>query len=199
MATAHSPIGLRPEAHGIRITGPRFEGFAENDLAHEDDAGGTESWLGQGLRTALFNYCEGRGLTADLQSWFDQPIPRVRVRRDWAKRIVASRCEKDDPAAERQFVWIGGTPVVEGLKKVGTRVILPNRTTDTEVRLSQDQASWLMDLIRAATPMSDKKGNGYPSLQQVREQYPFGRMSGFDQFVSSGTWCKVRNAGLLLV
>src|SRR6185295_11773376 len=35
VATAHSPIGLQPEAHGIRVTGPRFEGFAENDLVHE--------------------------------------------------------------------------------------------------------------------------------------------------------------------
>ncbi len=35
-ATAHNPIGLAPEIHGIRITGPIFGGFAENDLTHVD-------------------------------------------------------------------------------------------------------------------------------------------------------------------
>ena len=36
VATAHSPVGLDPAAHGVLIAGPRFGGFAENDLKHHD-------------------------------------------------------------------------------------------------------------------------------------------------------------------
>jgi tRNA A37 methylthiotransferase MiaB len=38
-ATAHSPIGLDPKSNGIRILGPVFDGFADNDLIHHDGKG----------------------------------------------------------------------------------------------------------------------------------------------------------------
>src|SRR5690606_11838690 len=34
--TVHSPIGKNPEEFGIIVTGPEFEGFAQNDLWHDD-------------------------------------------------------------------------------------------------------------------------------------------------------------------
>ncbi|MEI6410754.1 MAG: radical SAM protein, partial [Bacteroidota bacterium] len=37
--TAHSPVGMNPEAYGVIRTGPEFGGFADNDLAHEDPEG----------------------------------------------------------------------------------------------------------------------------------------------------------------
>lgn len=37
--TVHSPVGKNPDAFGIKITGPVFEGFAQNDLTHEDPTG----------------------------------------------------------------------------------------------------------------------------------------------------------------
>ncbi|MER3425587.1 MAG: radical SAM protein, partial [Nitrospiraceae bacterium] len=69
VATAHSPIGLDPAAHGIRIIGPAFGGFAENDLLHEDPSGEAPEWLGAGLRKALSFFKEGKGLTVDVRSW----------------------------------------------------------------------------------------------------------------------------------
>lgn len=199
VATAHSPIGLQPSAHGIRVMGPRFQGFAENDYIHEDSAGGTEAWLGQGLRTALYNYCEGRGLTTGVQRWFEHAVPRPRVPRNWVAKVMDSRISKDDPTAERHVVWIGGTPVLEELGEGRKRLILPGRTTDTELRIPEAKAVWLTDLIRAATPEGQKKGRGYPPVRTVREACPFGSTRGFDRFVASPTWAKVRQAGLLLV
>src|SRR5438105_4205793 len=91
VATAHSPIGLDPAAHGITITGPSFGGFAENDLVHDDPEGEPPECLGHGLRKALFNYMEGDGLTADVRTWFDRPVPKSKVSREWVKRVLSEQ------------------------------------------------------------------------------------------------------------
>nr|MBI3613352.1 radical SAM protein [Nitrospirota bacterium] len=198
VATAHSPIGLDPEAHGIRITGPSFGGFAENDLTHDDRQGRTPDWLGAGLRRALLNFIEGKGLAADVRSWFDHPVKRPKGPRDWVTRILEEQPLEDDPAAERKFVWTGGTTTIEPTKGRGRRVILPSRTDDTELRLDPVKAAWLIELIRAATPIRGKRGQGYPSLKQIRASYPLGGPA-FDVLLRSAPWKKTRSAGLLLV
>lgn len=197
-ATAHSPIGLDPAAHGIRITGPSFGGFAENDLIHEDPAGEAPTWLGEGLRKALLNYMERQGLEADVCVWFDQPVRRPKVPRNWASRALARRPKKDDPQAERRFAWIGGTPVIESAGRF-RRLILPGRTQDTVLRLAPEQAAWLAELIQTATPSREKRGERYPSLKEVRVRYPLGGSRSFDAWLGSIVWEKVRASGLLLV
>lgn len=199
VATAHSPIGLDPAAHGIRITGPAFGGFAENDLTHDDPLGGAPDWLGEGLRKALYHYMEGEGLTADVRSWFAHPVPKPKVPRDWAKRVLAEASTGDDPTAERRCVWIGGTPVIEPSGKNHRRIILPNRVEDVDVRMSPEKADWLVEVIVAATPTRDKHGEGYPVLKEIRARCPLGGPRGFDSLFRSQTWYKVRAAGLLLV
>lgn len=210
VATAHSPIGLKPAAHGIRITGPPFGGFAENDLGHEDPQGQAPEWLGTGLRKALFQYMEGEGLTADVREWFDPPasarLKRPAVPRDWLARVLmeqtADQLSGDDPTAERRFVWIGGTPVLETGRpgrRARCRVILPSRTEDAALWMPRDNAAWLVELIRAATPAPGKRGEGYPSLQAVRTVYPWGGRRGFDAAIRSTAWKQARAIGLLLV
>ncbi len=199
VATAHSPIGLDPATHGIRITGPAFGGFAENDLAHDDPLGDAPAWLGEGLRNALYQYMEGEGITADVRSWFDHPVPRPKVPRDWAARVLAEKPTGADPMAERRVIWIGGTPVSEPLGKNHRRIILPNRVEDVEVRMPLDRAVWLLELIEAATPARDRRGRGYPSLTDVKAMYPFGGTCGFNTLLRSQSWRHARAAGLLLV
>ncbi|MBM4123886.1 MAG: radical SAM protein [Nitrospira sp.] len=199
VATAHSPIGLDPEAHGIRITGPSFGGFAENDLTHEDRQSQTPGWLGTGLRRALLNFIEGEGLATDVRSWFDHPVGKPKVPRDWIQQVFAKRTAAESPAAERRFVWLGGTPAMESTKGSKQRVILPSRTEDIALRLEPDEATWLLHLIHAATPTKAKHGEGYPSLKDVRALYPLGGPRSFDALFRTSAWKKARAAGLLLV
>jgi radical SAM superfamily enzyme YgiQ (UPF0313 family) len=222
VATAHSPIGLDPAAHGIRITGPSFGGFAENDLAHEDPKGTAPAWLGAGLKRAVLSYMEGEGLTRDVRRWFEPSVPRPAVPKNWAARAMRStedgrprgvrgpghlnaaqpglcgygtakgRSELDG----RKLVWIGGTPVVESSRRGPCRVILPGRDDDAEVRLIPEQAAWLAELLRSATPV---RGAHYPALKDARAQYPPGGSRGFDSLLRSAAWRRARAAGLLLV
>ncbi|WP_452228765.1 B12-binding domain-containing radical SAM protein [Lacinutrix sp. MEBiC02404] len=72
--TIHSPIGQNPEAFGIEITGPVFEGFAQNDLYHIDPTGAAHPKYTKGLNVALHNYLNNAGFEEKLQNWFDFPV-----------------------------------------------------------------------------------------------------------------------------
>ncbi len=212
VATAHSPIGLDPAAHGIRITGPSFCGFAENDLAHEDQQGSAPPWLGAGLKRAVLSYMEGEGLTKDVRRWFERSVPKPLVPRNWSRRAMVSISNGRDRArgvlspevsaegrsglSDRKLVWLGGTPVVESSGRGPCRVILPSRDDDAELRLVSEKAVWLVELLRSATPT---RGARYPVLKDVRETYPAGGSRGFDLLLRSAAWRQTRAAGLLLV
>lgn len=72
--TIHSPIGQNPQEFGIKITGPVFEGFAQNDLFHEDPEGADHSKYSKGLNGALDAYLNKKGFNEGLQHWFDFPV-----------------------------------------------------------------------------------------------------------------------------
>jgi hypothetical protein len=194
--TAHSPIGLQPASHGLRILGPAFQGFAENDLQHEDRRGATPEWLGEGLRRSMLNFLEGRGLTLDVRQWFDHSVPNPRVSPTWVRRLLKIRMMGDDPRAERRFVWLGGRPVCEPIGK-RTRLILPGHASDQSITLADQQAQWLDDLIRQSTPQRNSS-NPYPLLRETKTTFP-GTTQEFESFLGTNSWKKVRMAGLLLV
>lgn len=196
VATAHSPIGLDPAAHGIRITGPAFGGFAENDLTHEDRKGQAPAWLGAGLKQAVLSYMEGEELTKDVRRWFERSVPKPTVPKNWASRAMVSTSNGGDSALDRKLVWIGGTPVVESIGRKQCRVILPSRNDDAELRLTPEQATWLVELLRSATPT---RGARYPALKDVRATYPSDGSRRFDLLLRTAAWKQVRAAGLLLV
>lgn len=195
-ATAHSPIGIDPHAHGLRILGPEFRGFAENDLIHRDRRSHAPAWLGEGLRRSMWNYLEGRGLKMDVRRWFDHSVPRPRVSPTWVGRTLARRSEEDDPRAERRFVWLGGSPFRETTGR-RSRLILPGRTGNTALVLSHEQEEWMTDLILRSTPQN-RQSVPYPSLHDTRSAFPGGG-TAFERFRRSPSWRKLRAAGLLLV
>ncbi len=197
--TAHSPMGLNPEAYGLHLVGPGFEGFAENDLAHEDVQSSVPFWVGDGLRAALWNYKEGLQLQRDVREWFPERTPKSKVPRTWVKRILETAAEEDTSRMERKFVWIGGQPDVDRGKGEQYRIMLPNRTMDHEVRLKRGQAEWLLNLIGRAMPVEQPGGHRYPVFKEVRAGFPFGGPKGFDKWWQSVSAQKARDVGLLLV
>lgn len=80
--TAHSPVGKNPEAFGIKITGPEFQGFALNDLFHEDPEGADHAQFSQGLNRALQSYLNGLDFEKPLNEWFDFEVPGTTHPRD---------------------------------------------------------------------------------------------------------------------
>ena len=77
--TIHSPIGQAPSEFDIEITGPEFEGFAQNDLTHIDPTGANHGLYTTGLNTALQAYLEGNELEKAVSDWFDIEVPTTTV------------------------------------------------------------------------------------------------------------------------
>ncbi|WNM56711.1 B12-binding domain-containing radical SAM protein [Candidatus Nitrospira allomarina] len=197
--TAHSPIGLHPQAYGIHLIGPAFGGFAENDLVHGDDLASIPEWIGEGLRAALWHYKEGLELTRDVREWFPERVPKPKVKRTWVKQVLESEEREDHSRLERKFVWIGGQPDVDRGNGEQYKIILPNRTTDEEVRLKRGQGEWFLNLIERAVPVHQAGGHRYPIYKEVRAGFPFGGPKGFDKWWQSASAHKARTVGLLLV
>ncbi|WP_455376954.1 B12-binding domain-containing radical SAM protein [Petrachloros mirabilis] len=194
--TAHSPIGLHPSAHGLRILGPEFQGFAENDLDHRDSTGRTPDWLGEGLRRSMLNYLEGRGLDMDVRGWFDHHVPKPRVNSNWIRGLLTTPMPPDDPKRERHLVWLGERPEI---KRIGTRVRirLAGQSKHTYATLSRNQAQWLTELLQESTP-SKPQSRPYPLLREAQALFP-GSISDFAEFLKTSQWTNIRRAGFLLV
>ncbi|GAB5409392.1 MAG: radical SAM protein [Balneolaceae bacterium] len=72
--TIHSPVGKNPDEFGITITGPVFQGFAQNDLWHEDPTGTDHPKYTKGLNGALHSYLNNTGFEKELDNWFEFPV-----------------------------------------------------------------------------------------------------------------------------
>ena len=86
--TVHSPIGKNPANFDIEILGPKFEGFAQNDLIHNDPTGTDHHLYKDGLNLALNNYLDGMGLDMELQEWFDFDILPTTVQEDLIEKCL---------------------------------------------------------------------------------------------------------------
>ncbi len=182
-ATAHSPIGLAPAVHGIKILGPKFEGFADNDLLHHDREGSTPDWIGEGLRRSMLNFLEGRGLRLDVRRWFDGAVPKPQVASTWAASTRKRRRLPDSLSLERRLVWIGDEGILCASRRFSTG--------------SAAQRKWLGEVLAQALPRRSENTR-YPHWREVQTSYP-GGIQAFQQLLTSPTWKQLRKEGLLLV
>ena len=88
--TVHSPIGKDPASFGISITGPKFKGFAQNDLTHNDPSGTEHTNYTQGLNKALNSYLNGTGFDIELHDWFDFDVNTTTIDSQLISKQTAS-------------------------------------------------------------------------------------------------------------
>ena len=193
--TIHSPVGLSPSKHGLRILGPKFQGFAENDLQHTDHFSETPPWLGEGLRRSLLNYLERRGLDLDVRFWFDEDVPRSSVSSTWLTGLLKNQRNHMETHSERRLVWLGGNITTESAGKL-SRVILRGTQHDQILRLPTPQAEWVRQLLTVATPQQPSQT--YPHIQTMGKEFP-GTEAGYNRFLTSQIWKRMRATGLVLV
>ncbi|HUS27671.1 MAG TPA: radical SAM protein [Kofleriaceae bacterium] len=91
-ATAHSPIGQKPELYGIKPRKPPTITFAKNDVEFDDPTGTDHDFFAPGLRKAIYNYMHGLGLDADPRTWFGKrtKLAKSTVPPDLVRRALRS-------------------------------------------------------------------------------------------------------------
>lgn len=86
--TVHSPIGKNPDEFDIKMTGPKFKGFAQNDLTHKDPTGTNHPKFTKGLNLALNAYLNGVGFDKELQGWFDFEVNKTLHEKELVKGFL---------------------------------------------------------------------------------------------------------------
>jgi radical SAM superfamily enzyme YgiQ (UPF0313 family) len=88
--SVHAPVGLHPEQFGVTLKPLPKISFAKNDVQFVDPSGVDHAALGVALNKALYNYMHGLGLDEDVRNWFDLPVPKTRVPRNFIERALAT-------------------------------------------------------------------------------------------------------------
>jgi len=142
--TVHSPVGKDPEKYGVIRTGPVFEGFANNDLYHEDPKGANHEQYSDGLKKALYNYMHGIGFEFPLKKFFKFPIPNPLVHRSLIEKSV-KKMPDDEVELKGMVIFLHQTTLKE-LKKNGPNkeVLFIHKSGYQKLELPTDVADFLI-------------------------------------------------------
>ncbi|TXK92836.1 radical SAM protein, partial [Methylococcaceae bacterium CS4] len=87
-ATIHSPVGLEPEAYGIKLIENENVLFAENDIDYIDSVQTDHEMLGLGLKKALYNYMHETGFEYPVSFWFDKQVAETEIAEDYIEKCL---------------------------------------------------------------------------------------------------------------
>ena len=199
--TAHSPVGLQPEAFGVSCVGRDGGSFARNDLSHTDPRGADHEAYGFGLKKSLLNYMHGACLDYPLQKWFDFKVPTTRLPPDYIKKIITE--EEYIPASPgARVLWLGETPTTCAFTKTkrGERWDMTELTfqdTRETLRISVDrpQGEWLAETL----PTLSIHAPRIHTLQEVKDSYEKAGLEDFELFWDNKPVTNLRKFGLLRI
>ncbi|MFT5970907.1 MAG: hypothetical protein ACI8ZO_001424, partial [Flavobacteriales bacterium] len=103
--TAHSPVGIKPEAYGI-VPKIKEIGFANNDIDFEDKTGIDHDQFSFGLKKSLYNYMHGMCFDLPLQDWFETKIPKTKMPADFISNTLSNEALPKIKSSAKVY-WLG--------------------------------------------------------------------------------------------
>lgn len=194
--TAHSPVGLQPAAYKVIATGPKFGGFAHNDLYHEDPTGASHEMYSEGLRLSLYNYMNELGLDKPLQHWFHFDVPATRIEPDFIATVLSSK-EPSKTNGHYRILWIGGpvehipSPEDESL----AYLTIYGASDSIAMELESAVAHWIEEMIHRAAPLHNQP----LMMSTIIASFTALRMGSWEDFQAGPLWELLRQEGLLIV
>jgi len=189
--TAHSPVGMEPEAYGV-IPDLKEITFANNDIAFKDKTGIDHDQFSFGLKKSLFNYMHGICFDYPLQEWFDFEIPATTIVPDFIENSLNDATPPDIKASSK-LVWLGELPTIE-IENGQTFLIVHDRIAVSEIGIDSAKADWIIQLL---TNLSAKSGTPQ-TYSQVKENYN-QQFDDFTLFWYTESMELLREAGLLVL
>ena len=150
--TAHSPVGLDPEAFGV-IPKQNMISFAHNDIDFEDQTGIDHAKFSMGLKKSLFNFMHGIGFDFPLQDWFEFKIPKTSIPSDYIFNCLnASKIDLPKPSSK--LIWLGDLPEVKisvktkkGMSWEQHQLTFHLKNDTIQIVLSPEDSLWLQAQI----------------------------------------------------
>jgi len=162
--TAHSPVGIDPNAFNVKQTGPNEGGFAYNDLQHKDKI--EHQKFSQGLKTSLFNFMNGAGLDLPLNNWFDFQVPTTKV----ASNYIENSLEESEPKNNPKVVWTGNQPVFYPDTEDYGNLVFHNTKEDVVLLCSNETAELIENFILQTSPTQPTRT--YQGLDEIIATIP---------------------------
>ncbi|MBD8490961.1 radical SAM protein [Echinicola sp. CAU 1574] len=190
--TAHSPVGLDPQAFGVQRTDLELAPFANNEVGYEDPVGVDHALFSEGLRKSLFNYMHGVGFDIPLKEWFDFRVPVTTIPKNYIQRQIV-----EEPALiykkHQRIIWIGEQPDIQDSEEPGfVELVFSGKKEDFAMELPEEFAEWVASLLANVSydqPLS--------MLKEIWEDYE-ANVGDFEELVESEVWEILREQGLLV-
>ena len=192
--TAHSPVGLNPDAYQIKILNPEPGSFANNDLEHADPTGTDHALFSEGLKKSLFNYMHGIGLDMPLQEWFDFKIPSTLIPKNYIARILVHEAEQM-PKPNAKICWLGPVPILGKTSRGKSILQLSMGRDEVELLVPEKLGSWLMNTLGHISVGPDKTW----IFEEFEKEYAKAGLGEFAVFWEGETVEELREMGLLVV
>lgn len=200
--TAHSPVGLDPEAFGVIRVGPEQGTFANNDLYHDDPTGCDHEQFGAGLSKALFNYMHGLGFELPLQDWFEFKVPVTSVPSNYIESAI-NIPENNFLKETGRIIWLGNKPEIsvyekrkKGKKYMMARLRFENKSQPLQIHTSPAEGKWLLELLPCLMPFSSSH---IITLGEIMKNYKEKFGEDFTAMAKKESWKILKKEGLLLV
>ena len=189
--TAHSPVGMNPDAFQVKNMNKEIGSFANNDLVHEDPIGTRHELFSEGLKKSLYNYMHGVCLDWPLKKWFDHKVPKTSLPPDLIESYLA---KADYREMKPSFIltWIGGAVTFNSKKQLLT---INSKRESLEIECAKNHGEWLEKLFSEISPSQSIKTN----YKSVQAHYEAAGLEDFLLFWYSGTMDEIREAGLLVL
>ncbi|MEM7549595.1 MAG: radical SAM protein [Bacteroidota bacterium] len=190
--TAHSPVGMSPESYQVRKIGPEPNGFAINDLVHDDHEGTEHQLFSEGLKKSLFNYMHDIGFDLHLSEWFDFETPETTIPGRHIERVLYEY-EGEDINRHSRMLWVGHISSSHSENNT-QRLHFETNMESLSLQMDQQKAEWLIKTLNEAGVNQSKASFG--DFQKSFEQLNSGE---FDKWLESEEFFMIRQAGLLIV
>ncbi|OJV51923.1 MAG: radical SAM protein [Bacteroidetes bacterium 43-16] len=166
--TAHSPVGMNPEAYKVKSLLHAEGDFANNDIPHLDDGGADHSKYAEGLRKALFNYMHGICFEFSLQEWFDFKIKATTIAPDFIQGCLEAGAGDHVLRPSTKVLWTGHMPQVRIKKKSKKLSVAQVEFQQKKESIQVELPLELNDTLQLVLQHCSLQ-NGYKSIQQLDE------------------------------
>lgn len=189
--TAHSPVGINPEAFGV-VPQQNDIQFANNDIAFTDETGIDHSIFSFGLKKSLYNYMHGIGFDWPVHEWFEEKMPKTTIPPTFIEDAI-ERPEAFNLRSNARVIWLWGKPHVESSKKGKLKLMFHTNTESFQISMPSEEGQWLLEKLE--TLSVDQPAISLKSLKESFEK----QLKDFEPFWYSKPVNVLRTNGLIAV